>query len=176
MYVCHRGLADLDRGFAADMLRIRAWTSGGTDDRPIRPRLFQLQNRRKARPCQATTVSGLTMTMAARQPFQTRDSQIHNKRSARASRTRCGRDRFSTCSWCRNVTTSRYNAARERTQLRAVSRSDTRTDIIGEKRIRGGVEHQRWQQVPAFQYPQRHERTNTIGRRRQSADARGTCA
>ena len=98
----HRGLADFDpefqqfamktrgahRGFAADMLRIRVRTSRGTDGRPIRPRLFQLQNERKAWRCQAMTVSGLTMTTAARQSFQARDSQIHSRRSARASRSR----------------------------------------------------------------------------------------
>jgi hypothetical protein len=70
------------RGFASDMRRISARTSGGTDVRPIRRRLFQLQNERKARRCQAITVSGLTMTSVVRHPFQTRHSHTHIRRSA----------------------------------------------------------------------------------------------
>ena len=41
-------------------LGIRGHVSGHAG-RPVRRRLFQVQNRRKPRRCQATTVSGLTM-------------------------------------------------------------------------------------------------------------------
>jgi hypothetical protein len=44
-------------------------------------RTFQVQNKRKPARCQATTVSGLTMTSAERHLRQSRDKQIHNKRS-----------------------------------------------------------------------------------------------
>jgi hypothetical protein len=53
----------------------------------------------------------------------------------RVRRGRSGRDRSSTRSWCRNASTSICNATRERTELRTVSKSETRTDIIREKRI-----------------------------------------
>jgi len=59
------------RGFASNILRISARTSGGANGRPIRRRLFQLQNDRKARRCQVMTVSGLTMTTDVRHSFQT---------------------------------------------------------------------------------------------------------
>jgi hypothetical protein len=66
------------------------------DDRstPRQRRLFQVQKSRKPRRCQARTVSGLTMTTAARHSFQSFDSHTHSIRSARVSRSRCGRDRF----------------------------------------------------------------------------------
>src|SRR5229473_6191112 len=44
-------------------------------------RTFQVLNSRKPARCQATTVSGLTMTSAKRQSLQMRDSQTHNRRS-----------------------------------------------------------------------------------------------
>src|SRR5882762_7076221 len=55
-----------NRGFAPDMRRISVRTCGESDDRPICRRLFQLQNEWNARRCQATTVSGLTITTAGR--------------------------------------------------------------------------------------------------------------
>jgi hypothetical protein len=56
------------QGFAVDMSRISARTSCGTAGRPVRCRLFHVQNKRKPRRCHATTVSGLTMYTAERQP------------------------------------------------------------------------------------------------------------
>jgi len=50
--------------------------SPGTGGRPDLPlRIFHVQNLLKASRCQATTVSGLTMTSDNRHSFQTRDSQ-----------------------------------------------------------------------------------------------------
>jgi hypothetical protein len=49
------------------------------------------------------TVSGLTITSAVRHPVQVRESMTQSQRSTFASRTRRGRVRCSTCSWCRNV-------------------------------------------------------------------------
>jgi hypothetical protein len=58
--------------------------------RPVRRRFFQVQERRNPRRCQATTVSGLTMYTADRQPRQARESHAHSIRSADVKR-RCGR-------------------------------------------------------------------------------------
>ena len=80
-------------GFASDIVRIRARTSGGTPGRPRRVRLFQRQKRRKLRRCHARTVSGFTMTRAARHPCQIRDNQTHTRRSDRVSGMRRGRAR-----------------------------------------------------------------------------------
>src|SRR5499425_1328357 len=73
-------------GFSRHIWRIRAriwWEIAG---RPgwLR-RTFQVQNRRKPARCQATTVSGLTMARAERQSREVRDSQTHNRRSARVN-------------------------------------------------------------------------------------------
>ena len=51
------------------IVRIRKRTSDGTLGRPRCVRLFQRHRRRKPCRCQATTVSGLTMTMEARHPL-----------------------------------------------------------------------------------------------------------
>ena len=75
-------------GLARDIFRISARTSEGTVGRPVRRRLFHVQSRRKPRRCQAMTVSGLTMTSAVRQLFQTPVSHTHRSRSAAVSRTR----------------------------------------------------------------------------------------
>ncbi len=50
--------------------------------RPSLPRrIFQVQNMRNALRCQASNVSGLTITSAERHAAQTRESPIHNRRS-----------------------------------------------------------------------------------------------
>ena len=85
-------------GFISAIVRISWRTSAGTPGRPTRCRLFHVQKSRKPRRCQARTVSGLTMTRAARHPFQHSDSQTHSMRSARVSRKRCGRERLMTWS------------------------------------------------------------------------------
>jgi hypothetical protein len=56
-------------------VRIRARTSRETVGRPMRPRLFQAQYERKTWRCQATTVSGLTMTSVVRQAGHATESQ-----------------------------------------------------------------------------------------------------
>src|SRR4029453_14686732 len=48
-------------GFAVDISRINARTSGETAGRPKGCRLFQVQNKPKPCRCHAITVSGLTM-------------------------------------------------------------------------------------------------------------------
>ena len=141
-------------GFACDIVRISARTSSGTVGRPVRRRLFHVQNNRKPRRCQAMTVSGWTMTSAVRHPVQTRDSQTQSHRSAFASRNRRGRVRCSTCSWWRNASTSSWSAARERAPSRSVRSSERRTDIIGEQRIDDPPQHQRQQQERTFQQAQ----------------------
>src|SRR5438132_656779 len=55
-------------------------TSGATVGRPVRRRLFQVQNKRKPRRSQAMTVSGSTITSTARQSFETRERHIDEKR------------------------------------------------------------------------------------------------
>ena len=72
-------------GFSRHILRIRSRTSLEMTGRPGFPqRTFQVQNKRKAARCQATTVSGLTMASAERQSRQRRERQIHNSRSPRS--------------------------------------------------------------------------------------------
>ena len=85
-------------GFISAIVRINWRTSGGMPGRPTRCRLFHVQKSRKPRRCQAKTVSGLTMTSAARHPFQRLDSQTHSMRSARVNRGRYGRVRLMTWS------------------------------------------------------------------------------
>jgi hypothetical protein len=72
-------------GFSWHILRIKSRTSREMSGRPGWPRrTFQVQNKRKPARCQGTTVSGLTMASAERQPRQRRDRQIHNRRSPRS--------------------------------------------------------------------------------------------
>jgi hypothetical protein len=75
------------------------------------------------------------MTSAVRHPGQMWDSQTQSQRSAFASCNRRGRVRCSTCSWCRNASTSSWSAAYDRTDPRRVKRSDRSAEIIAEKRI-----------------------------------------
>ena len=97
------------------------------------------------------TVSGLTITSAVRHPVQMRESRTQSHRSVFASRTRRGRVRCSTCSWCRNARISSWSAARERAHVRRVRRSDRSTDIIAQKRIHRRPQHQLPQQERTFQ-------------------------
>src|SRR5256884_7728404 len=60
------------------------------------PISFQVQNQRKAAPCQATTVSGLTMANAERQSRQRRDRQIQSRRSPAGNFGRFPADLWST--------------------------------------------------------------------------------
>ena len=83
------------------------------DGRPLRRRLFQAHHRRKPRRCQAMTVSGSTITSAVRHPCPDARESAQSHRSVCASRNRPGRVRWSTCSWCRNASTSSWSAARE---------------------------------------------------------------
>ena len=64
-------------------------------DDPYRWRVFHVHNRPKPRRCQASTVSGLTRTIACRQPLHARDSHTQrirrgqtNPRGARAIQDR----------------------------------------------------------------------------------------
>ena len=68
----------------------------GTPGRPVRCRLFQVQNKRKPRRCQPTTVSGLTMCTAERQPRHACESHAQSIRSTGVRRRRGRRDRFRT--------------------------------------------------------------------------------
>ena len=90
-------------GFASDIVRIRVRTASGTVGRPVRPRLFQVQNKRKPRRCHAMTVAGLTMTSAVRHPVHRRDNQTQSHRSTFVRGSRRGIVRCSTSSWCRNA-------------------------------------------------------------------------
>jgi hypothetical protein len=78
--------------------------------------------------CHAITVSGFTMTRAG--CHYTRDSHIQSQRSAFTSRHRRGRVRSNTCNWCRSVSTSSCRTARERAQLRRVSRSARKREMM----------------------------------------------
>jgi hypothetical protein len=70
-------------GFVCDIVRIKARTSVETRGRPMRRRLFHVQNNLMARRCQPTTVCGLTMTSAVRHAVQTRDNHpTQSQRSA----------------------------------------------------------------------------------------------
>jgi hypothetical protein len=60
------------------------------------------------------TVSGLTMTSVVRHPVQMRESPTQSHRSVFASRTRRGRVRCITCSWCRKASTSAFGARTRR--------------------------------------------------------------
>ena len=97
-------------GFAVDSSRISARTSAATPGRPLRCRLFQVQNKRKPRRRHARTVSGLTMRTPERQSRHDRDSHAHSTRSTVVKQTRRRRDRFTTASWCRSAMISRCSA------------------------------------------------------------------
>jgi hypothetical protein len=88
------------------------------------------------------TVSGLTMTRAVRHPVQRCASTSQSHRSVLASRTRRGRVRCSTCSWCRKASTSSWNSARDRAAVRSVRKNETSTDIMARRRIHRRPQHQ----------------------------------
>jgi hypothetical protein len=71
----------------------RAWQSMCRSCAPSRQRrqVFRPRAVRKPRRCHAMTVSGLTMTSAARHPVQRRESMTQTHRSVVASRSRRGR-------------------------------------------------------------------------------------
>jgi hypothetical protein len=75
------------RGLARLILWIRAITSREIEGRPCVWLLLQFQYSRNPRRCQAITVSGLTITRADRQPFQSCESQAQKIRSATPSCT-----------------------------------------------------------------------------------------
>jgi hypothetical protein len=103
------------RGFSRHILRIRSRTSREMTGRPGRPRrTFQVQNRRNAARCHATTVSGLTMASAERQSRQRRERQIQNRRSPEVNFARFGADLCSTPIWWRRARFSSAPAARKR--------------------------------------------------------------
>ena len=100
-------------GFSRLILRINSRTSFGTAGRPGWPeRTFHVQNSRKPLRCQAMTVSGLTMTKADRQSFQTSHSHAQRSRSAEVSFGRFT-ERCRTPSWCLSARFSTWSAARD---------------------------------------------------------------
>jgi hypothetical protein len=101
-------------GFAMDISRISARTSAGTPGRRVRCRLFHVQNRRKPRRCQASTVAGWTTWSAALHPCHRCDSYAHSTRSRVVKRIRGRRERVATANWCRSARISRCSTARER--------------------------------------------------------------
>ena len=118
------------RGFAVDISRINARTSAGTPGRPVRCRLFHVQNRREPRRCQASTVAGCTTWSAARQPGHRCDSHAHSRRSTVVKRSLGRRERFAIANWCRSARISKCRAAREETDNRSEWRTETRTDTM----------------------------------------------
>jgi hypothetical protein len=119
---CMRGSPQ--RGLASAIVRISERTSAATVGRPVRRRLFQVHQNWKPRRCHAMTVYGLTIRSAVRHSVQTRDSTIQRQRSVVVRRSRRGRARCSTCSWCCNARISSWSAGRERADFRRANRSD----------------------------------------------------
>jgi len=117
-------------GFKVDISRINARMSAGTPGRPVRCRLFHVQNKRKPRRCQARTVAGWTTWSAALQPCHLCDSHAHSTRSMVVKRSRGRRERFATANWCRSARISRWSTARERTKNWSVWSTETTTDTI----------------------------------------------
>ena len=113
-----------------DISRINARTSAGTPGRPVRCRLFHVQNRRKPRRCQASTVAGCTTWSAALQPCHRCDSHAHSTRSMVVKRSRGRRERFATANWCRSARISRCSTARERTKNWSEWSTETTTDTM----------------------------------------------
>jgi hypothetical protein len=75
-------------------------------------RTLHVQNSRKPLRCQAMTVSGLTMTKADRQSFQTSHSHVQRSRSAEVSFGRFT-ERCRTPSCCLSARFSTWSAARD---------------------------------------------------------------
>jgi hypothetical protein len=103
-------------GFSLHIWRIRSRTSRGTTGRPGWPcRTFHVQNRRKHLRCEATTVSGFTMTKVERQLLQTRVRNTQKSRSSGVNFERFRADRWNTQIWWRKARFSSWSSARERT-------------------------------------------------------------
>jgi hypothetical protein len=90
-----------------------------TPGRPLRRRLFQVQERLNPARCQPTTVSGRTTCSACRQFLHTRDTRTQKIRSISVSRGRGWRD-FHTASYCRSAKFSSANSRCVQTLLRSV--------------------------------------------------------
>ena len=96
--------------------------------RPVRCRLFHVQNRRKPRRCQGD--DGLRLDDVNRRPprVQARDSHAHSTRSTVVKGSRGRRERFAIANWWRSARISTCRAARERTNNRREWRNETTTD------------------------------------------------
>jgi hypothetical protein len=95
------------RGLLRLIIRIRSRTSCGTLGRPGFPWcIFHVQNKRKPFPCQATTVSALTIISADFQSVHANRSQTQKIRSVGLSFSRLGAERRKTVSCCRKATFS----------------------------------------------------------------------
>src|SRR6516164_7960907 len=91
------------KGLAAAIFLIKARISGLVSGRPLCLLLeIEVQKSRKPLRCQDTTVSGLTMIKARRQPFQVLERHSQNNRSAFRSRGR-GQRRLKTISCWRRA-------------------------------------------------------------------------
>ena len=112
------------------------WTAPGSEHArravregaPCAVGFFQLQNSRKPRRCHVTTVSGVTMCTAVRQPRQACANHAHRRRSTNVRRRRGRRDRLMTASWCRRAMISRCSERRDWTTNRSEWSSETTTD------------------------------------------------
>jgi hypothetical protein len=125
----HRGSGAHPREDSRQTSYGSAWMSAGMLGRPVRRRLFHVQNRRNPRRCHATTVAGFTRTSDARQPVHVRENHTQSRRSAAVRRTRGRRDRLRTWSWCLSARTSRCSAARERMSERSDRSTATKAGI-----------------------------------------------
>ena len=86
-----------------------------------------------------------------RAPLVPNARQPDPQQAVRLSLSRRPRDRLSTCSWCRNASTSSCRRARERAELRRVRRSESNTDGWPRSVCRGCLQGQPCQQVRTFQ-------------------------
>src|ERR1035441_915390 len=124
-------------GFSRHIFRIRSRISRATTGRPGCPcRTFQVQNKLKHLRCQATTVSGLTMTNVERQSRQRRNRQTQKNRSPEVNFGRLFEERRSTQIWWRSARFSSWRSPRERMIERRATRSAAREicmDRVGRK-------------------------------------------
>src|SRR5439155_8246651 len=134
-------------GFARLIFRMRSRTSRDISGLPgLSCRLFQAQNRRNPRRCQAMTVSGLTMMSAERQPDHRCSSHVHNRRSTLVSRTRPRCALRSTLIWWRRARISNCRAARVWKQERRVPRKEKNKVNMGAGSLAAGAnQDQRFQ-------------------------------
>lgn len=100
-------------GFSRLMSRIRSQTSRGTAGRPGLPlRIFPVQKIRNALRCQATTVSGFTITSPDRRSVRTRERQPTTAGQLRTTEGVSSRSVPRTPIWCRSAMFSSCRAAR----------------------------------------------------------------